>query len=936
MRNQFVKFLFLFLSTLLNAQFGIKHYTSNEGLAHDLCYGIMQDRQGRIWLGTDDGLMRYNGNQFHTYSYQEGFESNYVIDAFQSENNQLYVATWGGGLHLFKNNRFISLGLKNKINKLVVNKGKVLCKSIGNDFYVYQKDTVITGAFVKKNQGFKLKINAKITEAVNFDFEQAKKAVYFFSSFENQIKGVYKLSATNDLVPAFPFLKNQIIKYFGVTAEGVFYASDHEHLFLFSKKRLINVIKLPFEKALVKRVVVKNNTALFQVFDSKKATDFIVLYNLQSDDFKTWQPEVFENKLISDILIDNENNYWVSTYGAGLYKIFEENFGVKDFYFANENITDINEDQDNLVFIASNKIFSIDKRTQKTSLATSPFTVWKSFINRKGNLCFLTKDAHNANVLRIHSKKYNIGVEFDYKQLDYKGFQFLYKGIDFKVTHQGKTQGYRLIKDIVDVVPKGNFIYVGLDSGILVFDLSKNKFTKHLLKRNGLPHEKIIDLALVKDKLWIATANGLVYLKNDKIWRTSETDILPSKSVFSMCVDQFGVLWIATQKGLAICKEDKFYAFHFSSPNISKHLFKVYQDWAGQIWVAGNKGVFKIENKKPFEPKRGALFYMYKKMKNLTFEAISYSENNQIMQVRWDNEPWKIMDFKEIDFSKLQFGKYTVQFRNRLGNSDWVYSQKVSIENKAPWYKEWWGLTLIVFVITLMISVVSLIRFKQIQKRNELLHNTIVANETLEKELKEVRENVAQDFHDELGNKLAGITVLSALMKENEIDTNSKSYQQISRIHKDSEDLYYGIKDFIWSIDSKNDDLNELVFYLKDFGDDLFMYTETAFSVINAVDSAHFRLPYYWSRQILLLFKEAMTNTMKYAQAKKCQLSFEMIHNQLVVTFDDDGIGFDKSQLKRINGLQNMEKRASKINAALMLESKQGVMIKLICPEYTN
>ncbi|NJM81056.1 MAG: hypothetical protein HC854_18220 [Flavobacterium sp.] len=44
----------------------------------------------------------------------------------------------------------------------------------------------------------------------------------------------------------------------------------------------------------------------------------------------------------------------------------------------------------------------------------------------------------------------------------------------------------------------------------------------------------------------------------------------------------------------------------------------------------------------------------------------------------------------------------------------------------------------------------------------------ITKNELLQKELSEVRENVAQDFHDELGNKLAGITVVSGMIIDDE------------------------------------------------------------------------------------------------------------------------------------------------------------------------
>ncbi|WP_428224368.1 ligand-binding sensor domain-containing protein [Flavobacterium sp.] len=935
MHQNVIRFLFFLISFVSQAQYSIKHYTSKDGLAHDLCYAMMQDRQGRIWLGTDDGLMRYNGNQFQTYGYSEGFESNYVIDVFQTQNAKIYAATWGAGLHEFKKGKFVPLGDKKKVSKVAVLGGKFICKSIGNDFYILDAKKTISGAFVVDRNLYKLREKALLEEAVNFEFEKAWDGVYFFSAFEKSTSGIFKFNTTGyTLRPVFPFLKNLTIKYFGSTADGNFYASTHTHLFLFNHQKLLRVVQLPFGNVKVKRVMVKKDKALFQLFDSGKATDFVALLDLKSGEFKTWQPEVFENKLISDILIDKDQNYWVSTYGAGLFKIFEENFGVNNFYFPNENVSDINEDAYNLFFIAGNKIHALNKHTQKTSTYTFPNVVWKSYRNRQGDLNFLTKDVHSLTKVTINGKSYEVGGTYDFSEFAYRNWRFQYKGTHLTILNQTKAKTYRLIKEVVDIVPFGDYVYIALDKGLLVFDIRKETFIKYLLKQNGLANDKIIDLVLQKDKLWIATANGLVYLKNNRIYASPEADILPSKSIFSMCLDKHGVLWIATQKGLALCKENTFYTFRFSNPSISSYLFKIYCDAKGQIWGTGNKGVFMMPNERPFQPVKTSSLYLYKNNKKLTHEVISYSENAQWVQVRWNDETWKPVTGNEIDFSKLQFGNYTVQFRNRLGDSNWEYSSKIQMVNKAPWYKEWWGLTLIVFLTALLLAIIGLIRFKKIQQRNEFLRNTISAKETLEKELKEVRENVAQDFHDELGNKLAGITVLSALMKEDVSNKDSKKFQQISRIHKDSEELYYGIKDFIWSIDSKNDDLNELVFYLKDFGDELFMYTDTAFSVINLVDNTQFKLPYYWSRQILLLFKEAMTNTMKYAKAQKCQLSFEIIDNQLRVAFDDDGIGFKENELKRINGLKNMQKRAQKLNAVLEIHSEKGTLIKLICPKF--
>lgn len=105
-----MKYIFwiLLFSNFGFSQFKKTHFTSENGLPHDLCYQIIQDKQGYIWLGTDNGLVKYNGNEFINFNKTQGLTNSFVIDVFESEN-QKYVATWGGGCYSFNGNIFKSI-----------------------------------------------------------------------------------------------------------------------------------------------------------------------------------------------------------------------------------------------------------------------------------------------------------------------------------------------------------------------------------------------------------------------------------------------------------------------------------------------------------------------------------------------------------------------------------------------------------------------------------------------------------------------------------------------------------------------------------------------------------------------------------------------------------------------------------------------------------
>jgi signal transduction histidine kinase len=136
-------------------------------------------------------------------------------------------------------------------------------------------------------------------------------------------------------------------------------------------------------------------------------------------------------------------------------------------------------------------------------------------------------------------------------------------------------------------------------------------------------------------------------------------------------------------------------------------------------------------------------------------------------------------------------------------------------------------------------------------------------------------------------------------------------------------ELGTGMRDFIWVLDPSQDSLAETIQRIAEFGQSLFAHSETAFSY--QIDNEALKqvpLDIKNKRHLLLIFKEAMNNCLKYAQASEARLEASVQHSTLYISFKDNGIGFDLDKKSQGYGLSNMKTRAKEIGGELTIRSE--------------
>jgi len=186
------------------------------------------------------------------------------------------------------------------------------------------------------------------------------------------------------------------------------------------------------------------------------------------------------------------------------------------------------------------------------------------------------------------------------------------------------------------------------------------------------------------------------------------------------------------------------------------------------------------------------------------------------------------------------------------------------------------------------------------------------------------RDSISQDFHDELGNKLASVVHLSKRLRYSNSDEEKAI--MLNSIEKESQQVYDNFRDFIWSNESSNLTAKSLFIYLIDFNQHFFAYKEIQVEgqLISLDNNEEKVISQNTIRHLIPLFKELMTNIYKHANASQVNWSLTVSKLQIILKVTDNGSGFDVNETINGSGLKSINKRVKQMNANFDIQSRLG------------
>jgi signal transduction histidine kinase len=194
---------------------------------------------------------------------------------------------------------------------------------------------------------------------------------------------------------------------------------------------------------------------------------------------------------------------------------------------------------------------------------------------------------------------------------------------------------------------------------------------------------------------------------------------------------------------------------------------------------------------------------------------------------------------------------------------------------------------------------------------------------------KDERERISADMHDELGSGMTAIRLLSEIAR-NKMKENSPV--ELEKISQSANEVLNKMNAIIWSMDSGNDSLGNLISYIRVYALEYFENTRIVCNVNMPEHIPAIELSGDKRRNVFLAIKETLTNALKHSKATNVFIDINANHS-LVIKITDDGIGIDKDHIRRFgNGLKNIARRMESIGGTFAIETSGGTITELQLP----
>ena len=297
--------------------------------------------------------------------------------------------------------------------------------------------------------------------------------------------------------------------------------------------------------------------------------------------------------------------------------------------------------------------------------------------------------------------------------------------------------------------------------------------------------------------------------------------------------------------------------------------------------------------------------------------AINFSNekgNRIYYQLEGRDNDWKELTGNPvIRYDQLPPDNYIFKVKARNGDAVWSKETILSFKVMPPFWRTWWFISLAILATAGILFVIYRYRLQKAL------------------EMERLRTRIATDLHDDIGATLSSISMYSQAVKTQLKEKNPHLENVLDKMGENSRDMVNSMSDIVWAINPENDEGEKLIQRMENYARDICAVkgVQLKFEADDKIKSL--RLPLEHRKNIYLIFKESLNNALKYSCAKNIMVSVGKNGNEIILTIQDDGKGFNPETVKKGNGLKNLYTRATEINGQIKIISAEnkGTTIEL-------
>jgi len=261
--------------------------------------------------------------------------------------------------------------------------------------------------------------------------------------------------------------------------------------------------------------------------------------------------------------------------------------------------------------------------------------------------------------------------------------------------------------------------------------------------------------------------------------------------------------------------------------------------------------------------------------------------------------------------------------------SAFTREQDALTESNAQIRRRIWQITAAAVALGLAIAIVSTRYVGRLERtilddRSEVVRNRQELRRLsgrLVRAQEDERRTIARELHDEIGQALTAVDVELALA-ESSVDANGRAAAALHEARTVAQRALGGVRDLSQLLrPSMLDDFglpDTLKWYLRKFSDRTGVRTDLIYDHLTE------RLPIDVEVCVYRTIQEALTNVSRHAQAKSCSVFVQRVSSSMIVTVEDDGVGFPPEGMANGRdglGLVGIRERVADLGGTLRIES---------------